>query len=554
MKFFARCYALSVKLSGLLLVINLPLFAADLNVVPVSDPQNAGQWILNESLSDEFNGTILDKTKWWILGENGDYRSKWKGRAPGQFAPQNVRVENGDLILTSRWEPDFVFANEKQDGTYYGGTATSPDMSKPITQACVMSENFFRYGYMEIRCKAADAPVTSSFWTTGYHSEIDMTENYGKLPIGNPEGKPTTLEKKYRTNMINWDPDKPADHKNWKVEDLLDVRVADDYYVYGFEWDKDYIKTYFNGKLIRSVTRLELEANNQWRHDYPQELWIDAEVFSWYGLPSQADLAIPAEYKIDYVRIWQKQIAGPYFNAIGFEGPFQFQGRSQAWYSSAASNWRIKNEKVAEGDFSARFKATAPFSGTYVFYSPYAAINLPAGSNEISCKVWIDPNTTIDKMDITLSNPKVVNTFTLTGVEKGKWVTLTKTFTRSAASSQSLTAGDRLQVTLTGTDIKSTEALMYVDDITFKNVITTGVNDVSDGNFSVYPTPAHNMLTILSNEPGTVSLFNGTGTLVQTKKKRGSTEKIDISNLQSGLYIVQLASVNGVSSKKIVKK
>ena len=114
MKFFARCYALSVKLSGLLLVINLPLFAADLNVVPVSDPQNAGQWILNESLSDEFNGTILDKTKWWILGENGDYRSKWKGRAPGQFAPQNVRVENGDLILTSRWEPDFVFANEKQ--------------------------------------------------------------------------------------------------------------------------------------------------------------------------------------------------------------------------------------------------------------------------------------------------------------------------------------------------------------------------------------------------------------------------------------------------------
>jgi len=152
-----------------------------------------------------------------------------------------------------------------------------------------------------------------------------MTENYGKRPIGNPQNKPESLELKMRTNIINWDPDRAADHQNWKVEDVLDVRVASDYFVYGFEWDKDYIKTYFNGELIRHATRQELEANDQWRHQYPQELWLDSEVFEWYGLPAQADLASPAEYKIYYVRILQKAITEPDFDALGFEGPFYFQ-------------------------------------------------------------------------------------------------------------------------------------------------------------------------------------------------------------------------------------
>ena len=130
---------------------------------PLSDPTNAAGWIANTQLSDEFNGTQLDKTKWWVLGENGDYRSKWKGRAPGQFAPQNVKVINGDLILSSQWEPTFSFLNESQDGTPYGGV----NKTYPITQACIMSERFFKYGYMEIRCKAAEAPVTVAFWATG---------------------------------------------------------------------------------------------------------------------------------------------------------------------------------------------------------------------------------------------------------------------------------------------------------------------------------------------------------------------------------------------------
>ena len=48
---------------------------------PASDPENMGGWVLNEELSDEFVGDELDRNKWFIEGENGDYYI-WKGRAP----------------------------------------------------------------------------------------------------------------------------------------------------------------------------------------------------------------------------------------------------------------------------------------------------------------------------------------------------------------------------------------------------------------------------------------------------------------------------------------
>lgn len=535
---------------GILLNVVTELQAQD---YPFSDQSNSGGWILNETISDEFNGAALDKTKWWILGENGDYRNKWKGRAPGQFAAHNARVENGNLILSSQWEPDFTFLNEKNDGTYYGGTTTSADNSKPITQACIMSETFFKYGYMEIRCKAADAPVTSSFWTTGYHSEIDMIENFGKRPIGNPENKPEALESKMRTNMISWDPDKAANHKNWKVEHELDVRVAADYNVYGFEWDKDYVKTYCNGELIRHATREELEANDQWRHQYPQELWIDSEVFSWYGLPFQADLENPAEYKVDYVRIWQKEITAPDFNALGFEGPFYFQNRSLNWWASTASHWRMKSEKAAEGDLSLRFKHTGTFSGNYSIFSPYGSSNLPAGDNEISFKIWIDPATTVDKLDVTLTNPWKNISFDLTDVKKGEWVAVSKDFSRSAASNLSRTNGDRLQIILRSADIHGAGALVYIDDISFKNDnVITSVTNSETIDFTVYPNPAKEILTVSSSETGLLHLYNAMGVLVKTVEKKDSSEKIVVSDLRTGIYLVKIASANSTATEKVI--
>ncbi|WP_299184052.1 T9SS type A sorting domain-containing protein [uncultured Aquimarina sp.] len=518
---------------------------------PLTDSSNADGWILNTTISDEFNGSELDKTKWWILGENGDYRSKWKGRAPGQYAPHNVTVQGGELVLSSQWEPTFNFVNEQHNGTYYGGTATSADNSKPITQAAVISETFFKYGYMEIRAKLADAPVVSAFWTTGYHSEIDMIEIMGKLPIGNPENRPADLTRRYRTNMINWDPDIPSSHENWKVEDDMGVNLAEDYHVYGFEWDRDYIRTYLDGVMVRSATRTELEANNQWRHDAPQELWFDNEVFSWYGLPSQADLAMPAEFKIDYVRIWQKEITPPNFNALGFEGPFYFQGRSRSWWNPPSAQWRIKNEKPASGDFSLRFQHSGTFSGNYTTFSPNGSLNLPAGSNEVKFKIWIGPSTTVSEIDMILQNPWKVLTFDLNGVQKGEWVEVSQTFTRNTASNTSLTSGDRIRFRLQSADIIGSQALFYVDDIFFNNN-TLSVDDTDTFDFSIYPNPTKESIKISSAEMGILSIYSVTGVKVKTINKESQTIEVRVDELPSGIYMVKFVSGTKEETKKLI--
>ncbi|QQY83301.1 T9SS type A sorting domain-containing protein [Tamlana sp. s12] len=519
---------------------------------PTTDPTNSEGWILNTTISDEFNATQLDKSKWWVLGENGDYRNKWKGRAPGQYAPHNVRVEGGELILTSQWEPSYNFANEIHDGTWYGGSTTSSDNSKPITQACVMSETFFKYGYMEIRAKIADAPVVSAFWTTGYHSEIDMIENFGKLPIGNPTNRPASLTRKIRTNLINWDPDIPSKHQNWKVEDDTGVQLAAEYHVYGFEWDKDYVKTYLDGQLLRHVTRQELESKDQWRHDAPQEIWFDNEVFSWYGLPSQPDLATPAEYKIDYVRIWQKNITSPDFNALGFEGPFYFQGRSQPWWNGAAAKWRIKNEKPATGDFSMRFQHSGTFTGNYTSFTPNGSLNLPAGSNEVKFKIWIDPSTTISDIRLILEKPWTIIDVDVSGAQKGQWVEVSQSFNRSAASDPSIVDGDRIRLQLRSQSVTGSQALFYIDDMEFSK--TLSIEQPKAMKFSVYPNPTSDVLYLQSPLNGIVKVYDASGHWVKSFNKESRTTKIENLDLASGMYIFQIQSENQSASSKVIIK
>ena len=89
---------------------------------PASDPNNIGGWVLNNTISDEFEGSSLDTNKWFIEGQNGDYYI-WKGRPPSQFVPHNVIVEDGILKLRTQWEPDYNFASEsyadgKNNDTY----------------------------------------------------------------------------------------------------------------------------------------------------------------------------------------------------------------------------------------------------------------------------------------------------------------------------------------------------------------------------------------------------------------------------------------------------
>ena len=275
---------------------------------PLSDQSNAGNWSLNTEISDEFEAP-LNENKWLVQGRNDEYQSKFVGRAPSQFSTNNAITESGKLKIITKWEPDFNFRN-KFDGTNYDLVNGEKIYFENITTAAIISKKQFKYGYMEIKCKSANAAITSSFWTTGKNtSELDMFEMFGGHKSSD------SWKKRLKFNIISWDPDNPNYFRTIngpvKTQNIqVANNTADDFHVYGFDWTADYIKVYYDGVLLPEYTILKTELTNnganpdKWVTDSDYWVWFDSETFPWLGLPTAADL--PAEYQIEYLRVWQR--------------------------------------------------------------------------------------------------------------------------------------------------------------------------------------------------------------------------------------------------------
>jgi len=316
-------------------VVDSDVSKTDISVVvyPKSDPENAGNWKLNTEVSDEFNTNNLDSKKWRVVGEfkngkptyiNEDQpgKTEWIGRAPSQFSGKNYRLENGNLVLETRWEPDFPYSDKPQK---FQGKEVNYEN---ITTACLITRKLFKYGYMEIRSKAADAEVTSSFWGTGNGTEFDMFEMFGDHRQERKEANGKDRELWW--SIHDWSKEGKGKTTYTEHKDF-GFRVADAYHIYGIDWSENGVKYYVDGKLFFEASEDEINAyddvkknkgGNGIKENYvitkPIRVWLDQETFPWHGVPdSKEDLELNSpegkkddgivDFEIDYVRIWQKK-------------------------------------------------------------------------------------------------------------------------------------------------------------------------------------------------------------------------------------------------------
>ncbi|MEX0331077.1 MAG: family 16 glycosylhydrolase [Puniceicoccaceae bacterium] len=440
--------------------------------LPLSDPENTGGWILNESVSDEFNGTEIDRSKWFVQGDNNEYYI-WKGRPPSQFVPHNVIVEDGMLKLRTQWEPDYPFASESYaDGTRNDTYGVWEGKPMPVTTAGVITKRRFLYGYMEVRTKAGDAAMTSSFWAIGYESELDIYEQ-----MGNPKIQGDIHEDTWKLSIHDWSPPAKRPTRRFGYKDKLPFRVADEFHVYGCEWGEDYLKVYLDGKLVYETTQ-EKEGIS-WVLNNPLEIWFDSEIFVWLGLPHAEEL--PVDYEIDYVRVWQKpqeNLLAPQF--FGFEGPILFDDEYpiplDLLPESSENNeyqkfWRIGEHELAHFSIvkgiAAKGRKSLKFNpdnliGDLAIETPAKAVDIPCGTFEFSLQVYLEENCSLEYFDVSLADPGLkLERIDLTGVEKGKWVTLKQTFERTSASGPY----DRLRFRFGKTSVPEGKGCLYIDDI-----------------------------------------------------------------------------------------
>ncbi|ANW96620.1 glycoside hydrolase [Wenyingzhuangia fucanilytica] len=456
-------------------------------IAPYSDPENKDGWVLNQELSDEFNGTEIDTVKWFVEGLNDNYYI-WKGRAPSQFVPHNVIVEDDKLKLRTNWEPDYKFYEESYSDGNMGTSKYGEYKGKPmpVTTAGVLTNKRFLYGYMEVKSKVGNAAITGAFWAIGHEQELDVYEL-----MGNPKVKTGNIrEDSYLATAHDWSPPAQRPTKIFNHEENLDFRTADDFHVYGAEWGVDYLKLFIDGKMIRHFTQDQLGTafvlNN------PMEVWLDSEIFFWLGMPHKEEL--PVDFEIEYMRVWQK----PSDNLLakdaafyGFEGPILFEENPRPltllpedstpndyqkfWIFDEGS---AKYLSIVHGDYyhgvnSLKFSGYSKTENLEVkkavAKAPDGSLNIPAGEYTVSAKVWLDQGVIADKIHLVLKNPNTEIVFdNLKNKPRRQWITIQSKISRKEASG----IDDSISIEIRKEDLPKTRAAkFFIDDIEIKKAI-----------------------------------------------------------------------------------
>ncbi len=289
-------------------------------------PPEGQRWIVNEQLTDEFDGDSLDKTKWL------DNHPTWRGREPGLFMSKNVALKDGYMVLHGeKMKRDTIVKGVKYN----------------VSCAAVVSrEQIAHYGYYECRFKANQTTLSSTFWfstrsgaksTEGrqpdgavpgkFGQELDVCECIGRT--GDFKGK--FFYDGMNSNVHYWfSPADGGERENIVIKETRLKREdgskpADDFNTYGCWWrDKSNASFYLNNGQEQNR---EFKGRAKWGKPYdidfnftePMSLNMVVETYPypWVELPTDEELADPTKNRTlyDWVRAYvlidaEKEVRG----------------------------------------------------------------------------------------------------------------------------------------------------------------------------------------------------------------------------------------------------
>lgn len=263
--------------------------------------------------SDEFNeGTRPSEQDWnFEKGFARNHEAQW-------YQSDNATISNGNLVIEARKErrdnPNYEAGSSdwKKSRQYIDYTSSSLTTS---------GKHSFTYGRVEVRAKIpACTGSWPAIWFLGYggsgdyhwpHSgEIDLLEYYREQTMANfcwgANGGWDATWNARATSMNYW----RDGNANW----------ADSYHTWRMDWDSESIKLYLDNELVNAVnldktvnTYGNAAGKNPFR-DNPAYLLVNLALGGDNG-GSINDGLLPLQYKIDYVRFYQKP--GQWHEAYG---------------------------------------------------------------------------------------------------------------------------------------------------------------------------------------------------------------------------------------------
>lgn len=224
------------------------------------------------------------------------------------YQAANAAVRDGNLVITAKKE-------QVKNMAYQPGSSDwkRKDKYAEYTSASLWAKPAYQFsqGIFEVRAKI---PVGTGYWpaiwSTGskyewpYNGEIDMMEYYGDAIHANVAWGSNT-----RWNAT-WSSQAPR-------MSTFEPDFADKYHTWLMEWDDEAIRIYLDGRLLNE-TKLDRTVNPN-----PGESWYNVDNYNPYRDPnnkqrmwlnlalggdnggSLANTPFPADYYVDYVRIYQ---------------------------------------------------------------------------------------------------------------------------------------------------------------------------------------------------------------------------------------------------------
>ncbi len=99
-------------------------------------------------------------------------------------------------------------------------------------------------------------------------------------------------------------------------------------------------------------------------------------------------------------------------------------------------------------------------------------------------------------------------------------------------------------------------SILYLDNLSFDNHISSIETPGIDFNWNIYPNPASNIIRFESTQwmefPFLMNLYNASGTLVKTELIKENNQNILIQELSNGLYLIEIITPSYSKQQKLV--
>ena len=230
---------------------------------------------------DEFDEKAIDLSNWtYDLGGGG-----WGNGEMQTYTdtPENAHVEDGMLIISAQKE-----------------TLESGGINFTSARLKTQGLQTFQYGRIEARIKVPEGKgLWPAFWMLGENfpevgwpdcGEIDIMEYVGREPdliIGTMHGPGYSGA----LGLSMWN--------------RQDYDIADDFHTYAIEWDESQISWFYDGENYSTYTRDDV-GDRLWAFDQPFFIILNLAIGGTLGGIVTPDTEFPAQYMIDYVRVYEE--------------------------------------------------------------------------------------------------------------------------------------------------------------------------------------------------------------------------------------------------------